>query len=631
MFTAVCLFQSPGSPVDLNRKPRRRLPSLPPEAETDSSPQQLRRVRSRSADSRAEERNPEKERLRRCLRMREIERRRSFDRDDDISITAGQQQQHRSRTGSWNGEDLRPRTIGRKSRVDSMSPGSRRSQTGTSGGGGSYQRSWLTGNYVDPSSGGSCGDVKNSYAERSNDAARGKMYASGGNGGARSETKPKPKWNNSKSKRVEMVTIRGVQVPVDVKSLKQRIREELQIVTASQRLRLDEEEEVRRMEAEMANREKQRRLKAEKEAVEEAAKKEADRTKKKREQTDRDQQQRLHATTIDSEKSKLLTSGRVTSTAAPPVVAAAHHGTVPRLSPHASPHRARHRRQNSDPMIAKFSPIEEDRDIEAELHYQRQQLSSEARRLAASIANYTSPIPVRRNRKYTAGLSHPTAFEETLKRYYHTPVYGSLSRSSDLLAKLSLLDKEARMSSSQSESCLPMTSRSKTPTYYSDDDDVKNKEEKKLLLQMEIGLRKRQLEETKMLQKEIQRLVEMPDISPFEMEKARLLYQQHLRSRDNISASSSSAGIIRPIDHHQGKMTDAAQRRRAKEAGSRIPVSASGASTLGSRHPPPVRQSSSSDSSDYITHRPTTSDVMLTKTMVPDNSRQTGETDKRID
>lgn len=553
--------------------------------------------------------------------MREIEQRKSFDRDDGIGVTAGQQQQpqHRSRTGSWNGEDLRPRTTGRKSRVDSMPPGSRRGQTGTTGGGGGtgFQRSWLRGSYADPSLGGTSGDVKNSYAERSNDTARGRMYTAGGSGGARSETKAKPKWN-CKSKPVEMVTIRGVQVPADVKSLKQRIREELQIVTASLRLRLDEEEEVRRMEAEMAIREKQRRLKAEKEAVEEAAKKEADKKKKKEEM---DKEQRLH-TTIDSDKSK-LGSGRVTTTAAaPPGVAVTHHSTLPRISPQASPRRARHRRQNSDPMIAKFSPIEEDRDIETELHYQRQQLSSEARRLAASLANYTSPLPVRRNRKYTAGLSHPTAFEETLKRYYNTPVYGSLSRSSDLLAKLSLLDKEARISSSQSESCLPITSRSKTPTYYSDDDDVKNKEEKKLLLQMEIGLRKRQLEETKMLQKEIQRLVEMPDISPFEMEKARLLYQQHLRARDNLS-SSASAGIIRPIDH-QGKMTDSAQRRQARES-SRIPVSAS--STL--RHP--VRQSSSSDSSDYIIHRPTTSDVLLTKTIVPDNTRQTGETDLWID
>ncbi|KAI0233117.1 hypothetical protein LSAT2_016632 [Lamellibrachia satsuma] len=46
----------------------------------------------------------------------------------------------------------------------------------------------------------------------------------------------------------ESTTVHGIRVPVDVKFLKQRLKEEIQIVTASRRLRIDEQDGLRRME-----------------------------------------------------------------------------------------------------------------------------------------------------------------------------------------------------------------------------------------------------------------------------------------------------------------------------------------------------------------------------------------------
>ena len=64
--------------------------------------------------------------------------------------------------------------------------------------------------------------------------------------------KPAPKPSPAKKvpvappapKKVETVSVYGIDVPVDVRSMKKRIREEIQIVTATRRLKIDEMEEV---------------------------------------------------------------------------------------------------------------------------------------------------------------------------------------------------------------------------------------------------------------------------------------------------------------------------------------------------------------------------------------------------
>jgi hypothetical protein len=115
-----------------------------------------------------------------------------------------------------------------------------------------------------------------------------------------------------------------------------------------------------------------------------------------------------------------------------------------------------------------------------------------------------------------------------------------------MLAKLSMLDTDAAsgLLVSHSETSLPLTAlpalSSRRTHYYSDGDDsgpineVRNRDERKLQLQMEIELRKLQLEETQYLQNELRKLAEMPDLDAYDMDKARSLYRQRLRLREQV-------------------------------------------------------------------------------------------------
>lgn len=335
----------------------------------------------------------------------------------------------------------------------------------------------------------------------------------------------------------ETVEIFGIKVPVEIKSLKQRIKEELQIVTATRRLRMDEMEAIRRMELELGQRDRERRKKAEQEAQEEALRK-AERQLQQELENERQRnndrlatEQKLMAERLyASDKAKFDQRRKVT-----PQVAA----ITSRMSPQASPRRARHKRQNSDPMIAKFSPIEEDRDIEGELQYK---LGLETRKVINDITKL-SPRPGRYSKRL--GTVTPPARPEM----EDDPVMSrsALSKSSEILSRFSLVERDPTLSSSLSESCLPMSSapRSRTPNYFSDDDDQKKKEEKKQQLRLEIRKRKQQIEENARLQYELRKMAENVDVTRREFEEARDMYQDHIRLRERQPQS----GIIRPIDY----------------------------------------------------------------------------------
>lgn len=341
--------------------------------------------------------------------------------------------------------------------------------------------------------------------------------------------------------------------------LKQRIKEELQIATASRRLRLDEAEEVRQMEVALAERERQIRQRAERQSRDEAMQRdqlrqaEADRlAREKLEKKQRQTAGRIDIRTSPDGK-KTSSSRRSAHTAV-----ASRHGT----------NRQRHRRHGSDPTVAKFSPIEEDYDLDSWLRRyrltdgnldSRLYSSSGAGRLAGNLS-YGRARSATRSK--TAAPTHWASDDDTVAlkgfggtlplpcRTYNPDITASsahraLSRSSEMLAKLSMLEKESRLCGSHSESSLPLTSlpvpRARTPTYFSDGDDsadvvsaIRNREERKLQLQMEIGLRKLQLEETRYLQNELQKLAEMPDITPLEIDRARNLYRQRVRLHEQV-------------------------------------------------------------------------------------------------
>lgn len=325
-----------------------------------------------------------------------------------------------------------------------------------------------------------------------------------------------------------------------MKSLKQRIKEELQIATASRRLELDEAEEVHRMEFTLAEKERERRIKAKRESRDEA--------------WQREQLKQLEADRLELEK---LIRKRQNALAESSLKSLHELKSSLRMSPQNSLLTGgKHRRQNSDPMNTKFSPIDEDLNLENWL--KRYGLSGNGKfspQLVTSgtlkknksasynsrtdpkqwdflddeIRNFggTLPLPRKSGRDMTSTL----------------PNHKSLSRSSEMLAKLSMLDKQTSLALSHSESSLPLTAMpamtSRTPTYFSDGDeggisDARIREERKLQLQMEIGLRKLQLEETQYLQNELRKLAEMPEITPIDMDKARSLYRQRVKMRDEV-------------------------------------------------------------------------------------------------
>jgi len=326
------------------------------------------------------------------------------------------------------------------------------------------------------------------------------------------------------------------------------------------------------MEMALAEREKQIRLRAERQSRDEAM---------QRDQVRQAEADRLARDKLD--KKQRQTAGRIDVRASPDGKKTSNsrrsaHTAV--TSRHGAG-RQRHRRHGSDPTVAKFSPIEEDYDLDSWLRRYRLtdgNLDSRLYSLAGSgrLAANLPPYPAPRARSATrskapAATTAPhwasdddsavlKGFGGTLplprRAYYNADITASsahraLSRSSEMLAKLSMLEKESRLCGSHSESSLPLTSlpvpRARTPTYFSDGDDgadvvsaIRNREERKLQLQMEIGLRKLQLEETRYLQNELQKLAEMPDITPLEIDRARNLYRQRVRLHEQVQLIRAS-------------------------------------------------------------------------------------------
>lgn len=351
-----------------------------------------------------------------------------------------------------------------------------------------------------------------------------------------------------------------------VKALKQRIKEELQIATATRRLLLDEAEEVHRMELALSERDKERRIRAQRESRDEAWQKD----QLKQAEADRFELEKLirkrHNAIAESASKYSLKNALRMSQQNQLLQPQQLSGT-------------KHRRQNSDPLASKaFSPIDEDLDLENWLRryglsgvgasgsgkYSPQLMSSSSLKKfrttstaavdSGSVAKrWDLPDDGYRNFGGTLPLQRKTAgggdwSSSSLQNHK------LLSRSSEML---SMLDRHANLIVSQSESSLPLTMQpsltSRTPTYFSDGDegggvtDARIREERKLQLQMEIGLRKLQLEETQYLQNELRKLAEMPDITPVEMDKARSLYQQRIKMREQVGGLYASQAP-RPLD-----------------------------------------------------------------------------------
>lgn len=367
-------------------------------------------------------------------------------------------------------------------------------------------------------------------------------------------TKPSPKKRKApKPPPVEeVVNIHGIEVPVEVKSMKQRIKEEIQIVTATRRLHLDEMEEIRRMERELEEREKERERERKvkmdlwerdkKERLEEEARQEAmEEVIRKAEAEARAKAEREKQAQAAAVARRKVTPPAQTLTA--------------RMSPQQSPRRGRHKRQNSDPVVAKFSPIEE-RDLELEMY---NRLGLETAHLAAQLADSLNAQTLRHHRRFGT-ITPPIRDELPAFHPLSRNMRQSLSRSSEVLdyqgrqSRFAMM--EPRLMSSRSETNLPLTMsyRSRSPNYFADDHERRQREEKRMILQQEIVKRKHQLEENARLQWELRKYRESGDMTRQEFDYLRNRYQQYLKSRQRLTRSNENLpsmpmGIIRPIDY----------------------------------------------------------------------------------
>ncbi|CAH1803431.1 unnamed protein product, partial [Owenia fusiformis] len=342
-----------------------------------------------------------------------------------------------------------------------------------------------------------------------------------------------------KPKQEEIVNIHGVKVPLPMKRVRHRLTEEMKIVTMSRKMQLEELEEIQKLEAKLES----LRL-AEKEQKETLERYEKELDKKRVEQN----LIRPIAQETQEEISPILDISDVLSQSGdaapprPPRADISKGKTIPgipptiRVSPQASPRRTRHKRQNSDPMVAKFSPIEEAKDIENDINLH--------------LIDHAPPLPPRSNNIYIPGTTTTYSPGSTV-----TPVTSPQKKSHTLLSKSSEVlnarpyqkQNDQFLTSSKSEMFLrtPPSVRRDIPK----DPESLRKQEMKLNLQLEIEKRKIKMDEARRLQHELRRLCNAPDVTLDEFEEVRKKYQDHIQSRDATTPYDNvPSGIIRPID-----------------------------------------------------------------------------------
>ena len=332
----------------------------------------------------------------------------------------------------------------------------------------------------------------------------------------------------------ETVNLFGIEVPVTVRAMKQRVKEEIQIVTATRRLQLDEMGEIRRMEGEFDERDRQRRLEAAQEVLDRDIRLQTEAMQRRKEADDRLEQE-LH---FERERESILAEGR----------RRAEEAALARMSP-STARRAKHKRQNSDPIAAKFSSIEE-RDLENELMQAR---------FGVDIVNLTSnfygtlsstgSLPYQRRQITTAqppaeSFAPPGFVDDSYFRR-QTIIQNSLSKSSELLSQL---PTHSRITSSRSETNLPISDEL---YLYNNLAERVHKENKKHEIEIEIQKRRHQIKEAARLQAELRQMANAAEISRHEFEMVKERYDAHLQSRDFLMNSTEVVprGIIQPLDY----------------------------------------------------------------------------------
>nr|XP_022299591.1 protein piccolo-like isoform X3 [Crassostrea virginica] len=301
-----------------------------------------------------------------------------------------------------------------------------------------------------------------------------------------------------------MITIYGVPITQAMKSLKKRLQEELRRATEGRRRRIEEIEEIRALQAQICE------LKLSQDYAKVQAKRSA-------------QKQAPAKSTGPGGKKR----GSV------PMAA-------PRSSPQVMPRRSRHKRQSSDPMISKFSPIKEDKDIEADFQLKTQKSNEEPSQ------KYITDDSSQSGLSDNESIRSEPAFNSRVKKIKPSAYTDLFFNQQDPRRKPNIEPSTSLPSlppKCHSDTNLPEKGKSHNSVYVSDDEESKAREDRKYKLQQEIEKRKKKLEETTKLKTEL-----------FDLTRSG---QVMAHSYDDIPKKSSRSyslprpiptGIIKPLE-----------------------------------------------------------------------------------
>ena len=230
-----------------------------------------------------------------------------------------------------------------------------------------------------------------------------------------------------------LMNIYGVPITQAMKGLKRRLQDELRRVTEGRRKRIDEIDEIRVLKFQLG-------------------------------------ELRVNA---DKNRTSLSVSGSNGKK---------RNSSNSRTSPQLLTRRARHKRQSSDPMVSKFSPIKEDKDIESEMQIvsidtsRNLKLADDSSQSGVSDTDSTRSEPI---------LNSGARIRKIKPSDYAKMFYSKHAQSTEQL-DLAKTVVSPHLISSHSEGNLPLNN---------EDDDMRMREEKRRELQFEIEKRKKQLAE----------------------------------------------------------------------------------------------------------------------------------------
>lgn len=304
-----------------------------------------------------------------------------------------------------------------------------------------------------------------------------------------------------------LINIYGAPITQAMKSLKRRLQDELRRVTENRRRKIEELEEIRALQLQIG-------------------------------------ELKLGACALTKELRPIPPPRQTKSSApVPQIQNGKKRGSpysTPRASPQVLPRRSRHKRQSSDPMISKFSPIKEDKDIEADFQMRVNETGDSKVKYATDDSSQSGLSDSESSRSEP---SMSATYKKLKPSAYAKMILTGNQQEVDKIVS-NKIKPQTRLKSQSESQLLDGKSSDSSSTMYLDSDEKRAKEEKKQLLQYEIEKRKKKLEETVRLQSEIIKLT-----------RAK---QALAHSYDDIPKRSSHTsytpprpiptGIIKPID-----------------------------------------------------------------------------------